>query len=310
MFFKTISEIVRAISCVWNLRKPPSFWGLSYIASIFVFAVVYGLADARLIQTTIVSDAYTRSLVSELEGALDTSLDGVFRHGKLTHSRVQVSTNSENEVIASFELRIGKDDSVFNKYVAKVSLGPSREFLGDRHGDVKSYSSSLVELEKVSSRSIGLSDQFEAISQQLQYTMSNRFPDVAIVGHGSVIPFGYEYVTLVGDIPISLPTDEEAAETERLARTLLNELRQIDPLSNVVRIIYFSAVTATTLGYGDIVPVGPKGRIIVVIQTISSIILVGVYLNSLSISGTRNNQPTVRESREQDDAKKDDNSSG
>jgi voltage-gated potassium channel Kch len=277
MFFKTISEIVRAISCVWNLRKPPSFWGLSYIASIFVFAVVYGLADARLIQTTIVSDAYTRSLVSELEGALDT---------------------------------IGKDDSVFNKYVAKVSLGPSREFLGDRHGDVKSYSSSLVELEKVSSRSIGLPDQFEAISQQLQYTMSNRFPDVAIVGHGSVIPFGYEYVTLVGDIPISLPTDEEAAETERLARTLLNELRQIDPLSNVVRIIYFSAVTATTLGYGDIVPVGPKGRIIVVIQTISSIILVGVYLNSLSISGTRNNQPTVRESREQDDAKKDDNSSG
>jgi hypothetical protein len=48
------------------------------------------------------------------------------------------------------------------------------------------------------------------------------------------------------------------------------------------RMFYFSAVTITTLGYGDIVPVTNTARNIVAAESIIGIILIGMFLNSLS----------------------------
>lgn len=48
------------------------------------------------------------------------------------------------------------------------------------------------------------------------------------------------------------------------------------------RMFYFSAVTITTLGYGDIVPITNVARITVAIQSIFGIVLIGLFLNSLA----------------------------
>lgn len=48
------------------------------------------------------------------------------------------------------------------------------------------------------------------------------------------------------------------------------------------RMFYFSAVTITTLGYGDIVPITNLARIIVAAESILGIVLIGLFLNSLS----------------------------
>jgi hypothetical protein len=49
-----------------------------------------------------------------------------------------------------------------------------------------------------------------------------------------------------------------------------------------VRMFYFSAVTITTLGYGDIVPITTTARILVAFESIAGIVLIGLFLNSLS----------------------------
>jgi hypothetical protein len=48
--------------------------------------------------------------------------------------------------------------------------------------------------------------------------------------------------------------------------------------------IYLSVVTATTLGFGDIVPVSGLARFLVCCQVLSSVLLVGLFLNALSFA--------------------------
>lgn len=48
--------------------------------------------------------------------------------------------------------------------------------------------------------------------------------------------------------------------------------------------IYFSVVTITTLGYGDILPVTDTGRILTGLEALLGIVLIGLFLNSISES--------------------------
>jgi hypothetical protein len=53
------------------------------------------------------------------------------------------------------------------------------------------------------------------------------------------------------------------------------------------RMLYFSAVTATTLGYGDIVPVATRARGLITVEAVLGVILVGLFLNSIAQTVTR-----------------------
>ena len=50
----------------------------------------------------------------------------------------------------------------------------------------------------------------------------------------------------------------------------------------IIDSLYFSAVTITTLGFGDYLPVTEAGKIIVGLQAVFGICLIGLFLNSVS----------------------------
>lgn len=54
-----------------------------------------------------------------------------------------------------------------------------------------------------------------------------------------------------------------------------------EPLT-LVQSIYFSVITITTLGYGDITPVTETARLLSSIQALSGIVLIGLFLNSVA----------------------------
>lgn len=51
---------------------------------------------------------------------------------------------------------------------------------------------------------------------------------------------------------------------------------------NYWRMLYLSAVTITTLGYGDIVPITNTSRILISMESILGIVLIGLFLNALA----------------------------
>lgn len=48
------------------------------------------------------------------------------------------------------------------------------------------------------------------------------------------------------------------------------------------RMLYFSAITATTVGYGDVVPIRGKSRLLSGLEAVLGIVLIGLFLNSLA----------------------------
>jgi len=48
------------------------------------------------------------------------------------------------------------------------------------------------------------------------------------------------------------------------------------------RMIYLSAMTITTVGYGDIVPITRQARMLLALEAILGIVLIGLFLNALA----------------------------
>lgn len=71
-----------------------------------------------------------------------------------------------------------------------------------------------------------------------------------------------------------------AAEVEEVLLLQRGVSRQ--GLDNFSRMLYFSAVTMTTLGYGDIAPTSSFSRFLISSQVILGIILIGLFLSSVS----------------------------
>lgn len=51
---------------------------------------------------------------------------------------------------------------------------------------------------------------------------------------------------------------------------------------NYLRMFYFSSVTLTTLGFGDIVPISNQARSLISLEAILGIVIIGLFLNALS----------------------------
>lgn len=97
------------------------------------------------------------------------------------------------------------------------------------------------------------------------------------VSNSEIFPALKNMITPSGSIAIS--TDVQARITH-----LDNSFRGFPALSTGAygRMLYFSSVTQTTLGYGDVVPISNRTRIVVGLQSVAGIILIGFFLNSLA----------------------------
>lgn len=65
-------------------------------------------------------------------------------------------------------------------------------------------------------------------------------------------------------------------------RTEASGLNATTDLHTFGRMLYLSAVTITTLGYGDIVPLTDAARIAISCEAVGGIILIGLFLNALA----------------------------
>ena len=97
--------------------------------------------------------------------------------------------------------------------------------------------------------------------------------------------FGYDKERAV-DNSFFLPLDQKTTfQGEALALGFAGYPGLVG--GNYVRMIYFSSVIITTLGLGDIVPIGMRARICVGFESVLGILLLGLFLNSVSWRATQ-----------------------
>jgi len=51
------------------------------------------------------------------------------------------------------------------------------------------------------------------------------------------------------------------------------------PISNIIEAVYFSLITGATVGYGDIYPIGPDGKLLVITQLVSTLSFLILFFN-------------------------------
>jgi Ion channel len=252
----------------------PLVYLLTFLTAIPAFAFLYVFVapqgfyapNARY-EPSAVSD--TLQLASILEGALHRSFD---------------ARTGQELVVGNWKLDLGslRVDNVYSTDGTKLSfrVSFSADGIGTSSGAKQVGWSIIVTVSEHPTHAI-ISDR-NAIT-------TYRIPDVDFSNYAS--PFKEEYEELfklvfgqkeffVASSPaLALSGPEEL----RFRRYLLGVKGDPSSISgDLPRMIYLSAVVITTLGFGDILPITPKARILVAMEAITGIVFAGLFLNALA----------------------------
>ena len=97
-----------------------------------------------------------------------------------------------------------------------------------------------------------------------------------------------DQVTVANSIVQALERVALTAEQQVLAAKILDADQGFpsELQGNFGRMLYFSAVTITTVGYGDVIPLTGAARFFAAFEATLGIILLGLFINSLAFAAT------------------------
>jgi len=241
-------------------------YGLAYLISIFIFAAVYTNMQAGFIQSTSRFDPYyietEQNIKSLLSNHLELSIFAVEGNGdiKFTFQHDTVSNKAVNpkaQQTSNFLCNI------------EIPHTPLWEELSGRHPEEYGINFELK-----------VKGSFYCASSLVNALLPiDEVPELSkLNGDDNILDslgLGQPEFYKIGINPTEL-TRLVARLNSRPDGVILRSW------TNYFRFVYFSSVTATTLGYGDMVPIRDTSRNIVTIQVLFSVVCIGLFLNGLS----------------------------
>lgn len=258
----------------WILGFRARVWGALYIGSIFVFAFLYAFAfDMEFQYSTSNRDGSVRDRLKlvfvEFGNEVENNLSELeeeprkvsFESAILMSSRPSYSVEARSEEAVSFLLMYSLLKGVGNSSGRKVYTRLGRfvvraDFVLDGEGEITQLYADLKPESFAEFNKIGFDDYGS-------HSVDLKALEQAVFRLSYVVPQGAYW------IPQSLPFREVSG--------LIPE-----GWDSLPTMIYFSAVTTTTLGFGDIVPITTVARMTVAVQTIMGLVLVGLFLNAIA----------------------------
>lgn len=256
-----------------SLAKVPSMaYALSYLIAIPAFAVLYWMLPHDFYHMTV-----------QYEGVLDEDAETILRHIR-------------EEVIAEFQKAHkspAKDVGLWNVNVTAItfhSLHPSGNRIGfdmmiplrgiGENVGQEMITSVHVDIDLAISMAIWApGDRWKTVIKRPTFVGREALPidPHVLFPHRlseSSLPRGTDSNTVF--MPISEPLNDELAGFANAVKGFPSKAS-----GSYARMFYFSAVTITTLGYGDIVPITNTARLLVATEAIAGIVLIGLFLNAL-----------------------------
>jgi hypothetical protein len=261
------------------LGKVPSIiYAATYLLLIPIFAFIYNALPRQFYHSTIKYEQILNKDNEEIRQKLEKQITDIFQeeHGKMYQQEGDLVVDIDNLQVGSFEM----------------------------NGDIVKFSFSIP-LDKRGGDYHEPSPLFNAeISFPLTYVPVTATEDDYF--YGSYVkrisareltepPVFKTPVEMNSVLKIIFPREPETENEQGIILFPLNMelLKRFDQYSsgqngfasdlsgNYWRMLYLSAATITTLGYGDIVAVTNEARILVSVEAILGIILIGLFLNAL-----------------------------
>jgi len=243
-----------------------------YVAMIPLYALIYAALPENFYHTTIAHEPSTKRDASEISDALrDRIAEGIrstfkadtARFGNIEIGWPRISELSAKDGALFFLLSFGKqsgDDFAVLHF--HVRLQPeSMTLLWDRSGNHEF----VLSCDEPSQHGIRLMDicprrSVKPISAEENNWILN--PQGFVILPYSVQTKIHSYIRTQSGFPSNT-------------------------WENVGRMFYFSAVTITTVGFGDILPLTGLARILVASEAILGVVIIGIFINAVSKSKPR-----------------------
>lgn len=271
----------RLVNAAWS--QSPSGYGITYFAMIPFFAFLYWkVCPNEFRMSTATSETAYVGVLKTAGEMLQAQLRSTFRYGHQRRQKVSIPNCIDG---APCELD-GASIEVHNTGFRGDALSFSIRFtLGDGHNF---GSFGMIVVHENWSRSASpfppeaqLAGPFVPDTVRLdafrvlngtQAEIAERLAAAVIFPHRSPVADSELFF-----VPLNLPLVGYIDAAYGAHSGLVGQLP-----GKAVRMFYLSAVTITTLGYGDIVPTSSTARLLVSLEAILGILVAGLFLNSLA----------------------------
>jgi Ion channel. len=266
-----------------------------YILLIFIFAIIYTSMPNNFYHSTV---QYENSLKLDENDILECLKNNIIESqlnfdGENIFINDRVSIDAKSLSVTSFKYEENNEVSfavnlVINDFTEKgqVEIGQKRYFkfsLDSKLGIVDKYSSDMIYyslLTPIENNNI--------FSKELDYKNEDItkaiFPVKSVEGLDT------------SELIISL--DSKLFNKIIYLKNAKNGFPS-GVSNNFERMFYLSAVTITTVGYGDIVPITSLARTLIALEAILGVVLVGLFLNSLSVRMSNSISKAEKEKEEE-----------
>ena len=251
-------------------KSPSKFYVVCYFACIPIFAILYSLNGEGFYHTTV---QYERSFATDLDtirGQLTKELNLQLSKQYGQSKIMDHGWALRGGAVALSGGRLVNDQFQFDLVLdleRDEKSGPER-----MHGNLITMSFGVE-----SSPIINDKGEIKWVWKRIRFdgNMGIDFDPYAILVNTPA-----EYTGKKSDIPllpITTDLDNRLGDYFRASKGFPSHAS-----GTIERMLYFSVVTITTLGYGDIVPITWQTRALVAFEAILGVVLIGYYLSSLS----------------------------
>jgi hypothetical protein len=279
-------------------RFPAAFWGIAYLVLIPLFAAIYVRLPDEFYHYT----AKYELVVTEEKNVLSRAIESVLRNKKQTYRRTVPDKNGAQTInfdgIRVNLLNIEENIVRFSVQVPILMLWES--------GPIGPEALSFYEL-------------LECVVEVPTSEIAMRMP-VAVARLTIKEPFDPAVALALFNGDPQRPTATRTNETNQQGKSLTdaksnrlvsyyfqlflpreswdraNRIRRAnlgfpaEVKNQFARMLYLSAITITTTGYGDIVPISDKARWFITLESVLGIVVMGLFVNSLLPGGLRKSQ--------------------
>ncbi len=291
----------------WLLSRSPGFFGIAYLAMLPIFGGLYTVSGS-FYHSTVAREPTNRGLNADIRQRFAAVLLERFidAHGGTTTSKdgfiVDASRIRINDLKTSLETLVGEErfrtraelvieiaaDDASGERMRGIAMQAVKERTG-QHIDVppfrwmvSTYDLDFAVLPGIRPRSateiqIFISEK-STLGGPSSWGLATSLPGAQRIAHGRLL------------LNMRVPPGLYRALQELGAATEGTPLSISD---NFLRMFYLSAATATTVGYGDIVPLSATSRMLVSLEGILGITLIGFFINSVFVQRPiRTRKPT------------------